>query len=1365
MSNISNMAELTGINIPSMNWSATDLPTAFREFRQYCELIFSGPLAEKTNKQKVTYLLLWVGQEGLNMYHTWTLSEEEKGKPKVIWEKFEKQLEPKTNFRLERYHLQKFKQGDSESTDEFMTRCKLQAQKCKFRDNIELEERLIEQLVIGAKHRKVQEKLLGKDGELKLDEALDIARTCEATMVHMDQLLGEKTVNAVSHRKPQPAKSSPQNSGCGRCGLNHPKKPRDKCPAHGSICGNCGKPNHWAKLCTAPKSGATGGQKAGPKPKPQGRYGPQKPKSVHDIQGEEWSPGDEEFETVDFHSLTVHSVRDSSNRDTRDEIFVKLEIELEDRPRAPATLTAKVDSGAQGNILPIRLFRQMYPNKVDAEGFPKPGSTTPQQTVLNLYGRVPMKQYGTCRIPCKYGEHSTTAEFFVVNKDGPAILGLPTCRALRLITVHCAISADAGSAPQESHKPINTKDDLIAMYPDRFEGIGRFPGEYHIVLDPTQPPVIHAPRKCPIKLKDDIKTELDEMERLGVIKKVTEPTDWVNSAAYSRKSNGRLRICLDPKDLNRAIKRNHHVTPTLEEITHKFAGSEVFSKVDARHGYWSVVLDEESSLLTTFNSPFGRYRYLRMPFGLKMSQDVFQHKMDQILEKCPGCIGIADDVGVFGRDAAEHDRNLHNLMQVARQHGLVFNPDKCEIRQDRIKFYGLYFDKEGVHTDPEKVADVKDMAVPTDVKGLQQFLGIATYMSPFIPHLSQHTADLRELIKKGSDFEWTASHDASFQKVKDLICQEVTLSYFDPSKEVTLQVDASLKGLGATLLQEGKPVAFCSKALNDCEQRYANIEREMLAVVYGCERFHTYLFGREFVVESDHKPLESIHLKNLTAAPPRLQRMLLRLQPYDLTIRYRPGKEVLLADALSRLSPRERGPVKGMDVQIHLVQFSSDKMRELRDATNKDSELSALRETIIAGWPELQKEVPSVLKPYWPYRDELSVENGLVMKSDRVVIPKCLQPSILSTIHSAHQGIEKCKLRARTCVFWNNINKDIEALVSRCPTCQEHQRSQQHETLMPHEIPTRTWQIVGTDIFHHDGEDYLLICDYYSKFPFIKKLAKMDSQTVVDCTKDIFSEQGIPERVISDNGRQYDCSTYRQFAKEWGFDHVTSSPHYPRSNGFAERQIQTVKKTLIKAQQTGSDYKLALLCVRSTPIDNQLPSPGELLYHRKLRSNLPIRVHTSNPNSDTITDRLQTRQDSQKAYHDTCAKDLPPLVPGQHVRIQDHTSKQWTPAVVASKTSEPRSYTVQTPNKNVLRRNRHQIRETGEKHPRVSPTRDSDPPAITPAKPAPQSTVARAESTISSSPPVCPPTPPVKGPDPYVTRYGRCSRPPPVVDV
>ena len=180
-----------------------------------------------------------------------------------------------------------------------------------------------------------------------------------------------------------------------------------------------------------------------------------------------------------------------------------------------------------------------------------------------------------------------------------------------------------------------------------------------------------------------------------------------------------------------------------------------------------------------------------------------------------------------------------------------------------------------------------------------------------------------------------------FDRIKNLISEEVTLTYFDPEKETVLQVDASTKGLGATFLQEDKPVAFASKALTDVESRYANIERELLAVVYGCEKFHTYLYGRSFTVQSDHKPLESIHLKHLTSAPPRLQRMLLRLQPYSLTIKYRQGADMEIADALSRLSPQETEPISDMDVQIHEIcpQFSSGIFQEIRVASATDPEL------------------------------------------------------------------------------------------------------------------------------------------------------------------------------------------------------------------------------------------------------------------------------------------------------------------------------------------------------------------------------------------------------------------------------------------
>jgi hypothetical protein len=206
----------------------------------------------------------------------------------------------------------------------------------------------------------------------------------------------------------------------------------------------------------------------------------------------------------------------------------------------------------------------------------------------------------------------------------------------------------------------------------------------------------------------------------GIISKINqgEPTRSVNSLVYKRKQNGRLRLCLDPKDLNTAILREHHAIPTLEEILPKLHKAKFFSIVDAKCGYWNVVLDEESSYLATFNSSFGRYRFKSMPFRLNMSQDIFQAK----IKGCRGVVGIADDIVISGTTEEEHDQNLRSMMNRCQDTGLRLNPDKCHIKQKKIKFYGLICGSEGFKPDPDKVSTLKQMAPPTNSKELQIFL-------------------------------------------------------------------------------------------------------------------------------------------------------------------------------------------------------------------------------------------------------------------------------------------------------------------------------------------------------------------------------------------------------------------------------------------------------------------------------------------------------------------------------------------------------------------------------------------------------------------------------------------------------------------
>ena len=274
---------------------------------------------------------------------------------------------------------------------------------------------------------------------------------------------------------------------------------------------------------------------------------------------------------------------------------------------------------------------------------------------------------------------------------------------------------------------------------------------------------------------------------------------------------------------------------------------------------------------------------------------------------------------------------------------------------------------------------------------------------------ADHTDTIRALVRKDSNWQWSASHQTAFDKVKSMISTECTLTYFNTRKPTVIQVDASLKGLSAALLQDNKPVAFASKALTDAEKRYANIERELLAVVFGCTRFHTYIYGSKFTVTLDHKPLENIQHKSMVYTPPRLQRMMLRLQPYDYNIVYRPGREMVLADALSRLGPT-CGPRIDLDTTIYAVQFSTDKLAEIQRQTQSDKTLRLLSETIVTGWPDDPKQLPKCIRHYWSNRDELSVDNGLVIKGERIVIPETMQSEALQKIHAGHQGINKCQL-------------------------------------------------------------------------------------------------------------------------------------------------------------------------------------------------------------------------------------------------------------------------------------------------------------------------------------------------------------------
>ena len=311
---------------------------------------------------------------------------------------------------------------------------------------------------------------------------------------------------------------------------------------------------------------------------------------------------------------------------------------------------------------------------------------------------------------------------------------------------------------------------------------------------------------------------------------------------------------------------------------------------------------------------------------------------------------------------------------------------------------------------------------------------------------------------------------------------------------------------------------YVSRALTETEQRYSNIERELLAIVFALERLNHYTFGRTITVQNDHQPLQSIWKKSIVSTSPRLQRLLLRLAHYDINIKFLRGKENVIADTLSRVCPLPSSNSKTKESNIdiipvhHITQntlISQTRLQELRLATQSGPTLCSLSKTIHKGWPQSKKDCPKQVLKFWDFRQEISEENGILYKSHRLIVPHSERLETLKVLHVGHYAIEKMQLRALETIFWPGINKDITKQYQSCNTCIKHSKSQPREPLQPHPTPEIPWHTVATDLFEIRNSKYLLIVDYYSRFPVLHKLARTTARVLIQEMKAIFAELGV----------------------------------------------------------------------------------------------------------------------------------------------------------------------------------------------------------------------------------------------------------------
>lgn len=1238
---------------------------------------------KKEEKIQVAQLLHFAGTEIQKIYSTFQFDEDEKDKLEPVINKFNNHFTPRENLTFTRYKFITSKQGEQITLEQFITDLRKQANNCNFGN---LKDDLIKlMLICGTNNGEIRHRLLQED-DADLAKAIKLASIIEQSKSQARKMDNQsereaqvdRMVKATRSRAPDRSVSryhrsqskndrkherlwsSNRNNSqhrykgktdyiikCTRCGVSHQI---NQCPAFKKTCGKCKKLNHFANMC----------------------------KSTRIVNSLSYNDC-----TTDENVIYINSVATGTNiNNYENQTSWSAKLKIRGKP-----VCFKIDTGAMVNTISITDFLNL--------GIPF-SLIEPSRVTLKSYSGDCIPIIGQCTLRCEHNDNPYNIQFYVINHITDSLLGLRTCIQLNLISKNKESEINDSINLIQNSRETN-KSEFIQAYKDVFKGIGCINPPYHIHIEPNEKPVICPIRNVPHALLSKLQETLNHLQEVNIIKKVNGPSEWVHPLVLVKKNDGSLRICLDPLHLNKIIKREHCKLLSLDEITSQLQGAKYFSKLDASQAFYQIPLDDASSELCTFGTPFGRYKFLRMPYGIKCAPEVFNERFRQIFEVENVAIYI-DDIIIWGNTKQQHDMVLEKVLEIASRNNVKFNLNKCQFRIKEIKFMGHIINDSGVAVDPERVKAIEDFPEPKSKKDVQRLLGVINYVNKYIPNFSEETKPLRDLLKKEIFFNWDDHHREAFHRIKNKLKESPVLSFFDPNKPITVSVDASQNGLGACLLQDNRPVCYASKALTNSQINQPQITKELLAIWFGLSKFHNYVFARSVIVESDHKPLLALMKKPLNNAPARLQRILLSLQRYQFSLTYRPGKELIIADTLSRACPPVSQNDKELDFtdQICIVQevnISDEYMQKVKSETLNDPELIELTQTLLKGWPNNNKSLHTMIRPYSRFKSELTVEDGIVYKNNSCVIPHTLRKNVLEKIHYSHLGYNKCIKLAEQSVFWPTMRNELKLMIDGCFVCQKYGASQPSEPLKPHEIPAVPWYRVGCDLFELNGVHYLLVVDYYSKYVELEILNhNTTSHNIINKLKNIFARFGVPQYFVSDGGPQFTSDQFKVFSKEWNFVHKITSPTHSESNGMAERHVQTLKKLVKKSIEDNKDIHLALLQLRNTPTFGT-SSPSEILMSRATRNPLlptpiiKLKSHVIDKNE--YNQFLNNKQIKQSNYYNKKrgVKTLSILKPNTRVLVQLKPKSIWQPGKIVQVLGE-RRYKVLVDNKGTYVRNR-----------------------------------------------------------------------------
>lgn len=781
-------------------------------------------------------------------------------------------------------------------------------------------------------------------------------------------------------------------------------------------------------------------------------------------------------------------------------------------------------------------------------------------------------------------------------------------------------------------------DDVLGMKDDGLGECDLLP--FNIDTGSTRP-IRQRPYRTPLHKRSIIEEQLQDMLDNGVIQPSQSP--WASPITLVPKKDGTLRFCVDYRKLNAVTKKDAYPLPLIQDIFDQLEGAQLFSTLDLKSGYWQIPVATEDRHKTAFVCHAGQFEFRQMPFGAANAPAVFQRTMDHILHGLIGkfCFVYINDIVIYSRNPQEHASHLQAVLQRLREAGLRTKLSKCHFAQQEIKLLGYLVNEHGIRSDPEKTKAIANMRPPTRVTEVRSFLGMTGYYRQTIPDYAHIAAPLTALARKHVRWEWTAQCEQSFRTLQQQLQSDSALAFTRTDRPYQLFTDACDYAVGGILVQKGDDgidrvvqYMYVSHQLPEQQRKWATIEKEAYAIVYCLNKLRQYLWGAEFEILMDHKPLKCLFQGEM--ATTKIQRWGVLIAEFGAPIRYKEGRKNVRADMLSRIRPMEVDAVdtaNWIEPQADEVEWTLPLQFDGIDPKN----LVRVQKTEFPNhWQEAQDED----------NEDYEVRESILYSCRRpgprqaayrrVLLPALWHSPVIERCHqqTGHAGIWKTMRAIQECYVWPGMKKDVTQHLRSCAVCQIHKPTPQHvahgrmpDPRYPHQIVSM--YLTGPLTRSERGHAYLFtLIDHLTGWADAYPISNKKGETIADILhRDYFPRYGAPEILISDNGTEFVNSSVAALCKACDVERRMTTPYHPQSNGKIERFHRTLKgiiERLMTKTRANWESQLgpALSAYRNTVSSATGYTPFQALYGRQVRIPTSVAVQNATPGEPLADDRV-----------------------------------------------------------------------------------------------------------------------------------------------